>query len=187
MIIFIDGWQGSGKTTLIENCKYKHGRFPFNQYLNKFDLDINDLQITKDLAILFTSQFIKDNVILDRGPFSTIYYSLKEDRYGKDTPLQMMKFMKELREYNNCQFVWIFKTNDNSLQPRKHNDGFDYLNDDEDPNKEKLLQSIFDTAQNLGIMIHTFEVDFSLKEKDNVKRFNDFLEGIIYEYNRNKN
>ena len=185
MVIFIDGWQNTGKSTLIENCKYKHSRFPFNQYLDLLDLknDINGYQLGKDLGILFLSNFLKDPLVLDRGPFSTIFYSLKEKRYGENTELILAKFLKELTNYKNCRFVFVVKKNETNPQERIHNDGFDYLNDDKDPEKEKLLKEIVKAAQNYGIKIYIFENDYSLSLKTNYHRFNDFLEGIFDEYN----
>ena len=186
MIIFIDGYQNTGKTTLIKNCKYKHGRFPFNQYLELFKgaMDINGYQLTKDLGICFMSQFVKDNIILDRGPLSTIFYSLKENRYGHATPAVMTKFVSALKEYKNCRYVFVKKINDKTQEKRIHNDGFDYLDDDNDEKKDELLNQMVVASEIAGLKIYIFENDFSLSLKQNFHRFNDFLEGIINEHDR---
>ena len=184
MFIFIDGFQTSGKSTLINNCKYKHRRFPFNQYLDLFPLDLNTFQITKDLAILFLAEAVKDNIVFDRGPFSTIFYSLKEDRFGKDTTKIVRRFLGQLKEFPNCEFVFVKKINETEVIKREHNDGFDYLNDDDDPQKDVLLDSIIYEAEKVGIKIHIFENDFSISLKQNYHRFNDLLEELIDEHDR---
>ena len=187
MIIFIDGFQNCGKTTLIENCQYQHDRFPFNQYLDKFNLNINTYQITKDLAILFGLQFVKDNIIFDRGPFSTVYYSLKEKRYNDNTPKIIFDFLKEISKYNNISYVFVKKINDNKNIKREHNDGFDYLNDDWDLQKEYTFDVMVYLAKSAGIKINVFYNDFSKSIEENQKRFNQLLGEIIHEHNRNKN
>ena len=188
MNIFIDGFQNTGKTTLIENCKFKHNRFPFNQYLEEFNLSnnrdcLNGFQIGKDLGILFGLQYSKQNVIFDRGPFSTIFYSLKEMRFNENTTTILIKFISELKKYENCKYVFVKKINSKGEEKRNHQDGFDYLNDDEDQEKEKLLEQIIFTAKKFGVEINIFENDFSLSLKTNYHRFNDFLEGLLNEYN----
>lgn len=185
MIIFIDGYQNTGKTTLINNCKYKHGRFPFNQYLEKLSMNINDYQITKDLGICFTAQFVKDNVVLDRGPLSTVFYSLKENRYGTLTDEIMYNFLNCIKNHKGFEFVWVKKINNDNQIQREHNDGFDYLNDDNDENKEQTLKRMLNICDKLNIKVHIFEVDFSKKLKQNYHAFNNFLEELFNEHNRN--
>lgn len=183
MVVFVDGFQSCGKTTLIDGCKYKHNRFPFNQYMDMFELsDINGFQLGKDLGILFALQYTKENVVFDRGPFSTVFYSLKENRYGDKTPELMTKFVSELKSFKNCAYVFVVKKNAPKDYFRFRGDGFDYLNDEDDPEKEGLLNAIVLQAKSLGIKIHLFENDFSEKVKQNLHRFNDLLEGLMNEH-----
>ena len=185
MNIFIDGFQNTGKSTLIDNCNFKHNRFPFNQYMDEFSLDINTYQIGKDLGILFGLQYNEEPVIFDRGPFSTIFYSLKENRYGNKTIEIVFKFLKEIATFKNCRFVWIKKINNKESIIREHNDGFDYLDDENDLEKDKLLDQIIQMAESVGIKLYIFENDFSISLKENYHRFNNLLGELINEYNRN--
>lgn len=187
MIIFVDGYQNVGKSEMVDNCKYKHNRFPFNQYLDELKLDLNNYQLGKDLGMVFMSNFIKDNVILDRGPLSTVFYSLKENRYGDKTVEMMIRFLEQIKPYKNCRFVWVNKINDNDQLPRIHEDGFDYLDDDHDNKKEETFVFMLKLLDYVGIDVHIFENDFSVKLKQNYHRFNNFLEGLINEHHRNKN
>ena len=184
MIIFIDGFQNTGKSTLINNCKYKHSRFPFNQYLDELPMNLNTYQFGKDFGICFAAQFIKDNVVLDRGPLSTVFYSLKENRFGENTLDMVFKFLQLIKQNKGYKFVWLKKINDNGIE-RKHDDGFDYLDDDNDEKKEEIFTQMMNLCAYVGIKVHVFTVDFSKKEKQNFHLFNDFLEGLFNEHNRN--
>lgn len=184
MVIFVDGFQNVGKSTLIDNCKYRHNRFPFNQYMDMFELkDINGFQIGKDLGILFGLQYAKDTVVFDRGPFSTIFYSLKEKRYGDKTEEMMFKFMSELKNYQNARYVFVKKKNADPGFVRNHGDGFDYLDDERDEGKDALLDSILGAAKKAGLEVKVFENDFSIKIKRNIHKFNDLLEELSNEHN----
>lgn len=189
MNIFVDGFQNTGKTTLIEKSDFKFNRFPFNQYLDLFELksqdNLNAYQIAKDLGILFGLQYNKENVIFDRGPFSTIFYSIKENRYGEKTLELMMKFLKEISKFKNCKYVFVVKKNEDKSIKREHNDGFDYLNDDEDQEKYKLLDYIVNAAKSFGIEISIFTTDFAKPLEDNIYYFNRLLGELTNEYNRN--
>lgn len=183
MIIFVDGFQNTGKTTLLDNCKYKHDRFPFNQYLDKFGLnaEINGFQIGKDLGILFGLQFTNENIVFDRGPLSTIFYSLKEDRYGKDTAKVIVKFLIELKKYPNCKYIFVKKINDPKQVERNHSDGFDYLDDDNDPEKDNILDMMRNICYHQIDMV-IFENDFSDTIEHNSERFNALLEVLMDEH-----
>lgn len=185
MIVYVDGFQNCGKTTLLEHCNYKHSRFPFNEYLYKFDLtdDLNTFQLTKDLGIVFAGQFITDNIVLDRGPLSTAFYSLKEKRFGDKTGQVIFSFLKEIAQYQSRAFVFVKKINDNNPVKRMHRDGFDYLNDDEDTEKDKTLNEMIYLARSANIKVVIFENDFSKSIEENCTNFNKLIEDIINEYN----
>ena len=189
MIVFVDGFQNTGKTSLIEGCSYLHNRFPFNQYLEDYDLlnkkeELNGFQLAKDLGILFASRYIKHNVVFDRGPFSTIFYSLKENRYDDNTPEVIMKFLVEISKFENCEYVFVTKKNEKQNNKREHNDGFDYLDDDNDLEKENILENIIKASKLIGIKLHIFENDFSKSLQQNIEDFNKFLRGLENEHNR---
>lgn len=193
MNIFIDGYQNVGKTQMLEKCKYKHTRFPFNQYLDKFNLktkeELNGFQIGKDLGILFTLSQVQSKEILlfDRGPFSTLYYSLKEKRWKKGVD-QFNDFLGELTKFKGCAYIFVVKINSQSLE-REHNDGFDYLNDEQDPQKFHNLEVLQQMALTWGLPFYIFENDFSKPIDVNVDRFNEFVKNVVrelvHEHNRN--
>ena len=182
MVIFVDGFQSCGKTTLISNCRYEHARFPFNQHLSALGIpDLTGFQLGKDLGIMFALQGRYDPLVLDRGPFSTIFYSLKECRHGEKTPIIMARFLKELASYKGFRYVFVTKKNA-PVSERKRGDGFDYLDDDSDKNKEKLLEDMVREARAAGIKIEIFENDFSMQAKRNSRRFNALLERLAHEH-----
>lgn len=186
MNIFTDGFQNTGKSTILDKCDLKHNRFSFNEYLDLFELkeQMNGFQIGKDLGILFALQYNKENIIFDRGPFSSIFYSLKENRFGDKTPEILTKFLSEISKFKNCRFIWVIKKNDKDKKERKHNDGFDYLDDDNDPQKDEILKVMVSEAKKFGITLHIFENDFSYSIDYNVDKFNKLLEELTNEYNR---
>lgn len=189
MTIFVDGFQNTGKTTLINGCKYRHNRFPFNQYLDLFGLgkeDMNGFQLAKDLGIMFGLQYSKETLVLDRGPFSTVFYSLKENRYGDKTAETMMAFLKEISSFKGFGYVFVVKKNAPLSLERKHGDGFDYLDDENDVSKLALLESIVEAAKKIGIEVKIFENDFSLKIKQNLHKFNKLIEELSNEHYGNK-
>lgn len=184
MNIFVDGFQNTGKTTLLEGSKYNSCRFPFNQYLDAFNLktkeELNGFQIGKDLGILFALNYSTTDIqLFDRGPFSTLYYSLKENRWDGDM-IRFNNFLSVLAKAKNCRYVFVYKRNGEGIT-REHNDGFDYLNDDEDPNKYGDLERIRYLAAKKGIKLYLFENDFSQSIEENVKRFDNLIETIIRE------
>lgn len=186
MIIFVDGFQNTGKTTLIAGSNRIYDRFPFNQYLTGYELEgkkeeLNGFQLGKDLGILFALKYTNYDLVFDRGPFSTIFYSLKENRYGDQTIDVLARFIMDIKDYKNYKYIFVVKKN-NKLTERKHNDGFDYLNDDLDENKEKILKDIMNTCKLFKIDIRIFENDFSKSVEDNQKEFNKLLEEMIDEH-----
>lgn len=188
MNIFIDGFQNVGKTTLLDNSKYKHLRFPFDVYVHDFDLkdpqSLNGFQLGKDLGMLFGLS-VTDNrniTLFDRGPFSTIYYSLKEDRWTKRKYVE--NFLKHIKSFKDNIFVFVTKINDETNIKREHNDGFDYLDDDNEKSKDYYLGYLQGIANLHEIDLRFFENDFSKPIEENIERFNNFLEQVMYEHNR---
>lgn len=183
MIVFVDGFQSCGKTTLISRCKHISNRFPFNQYLDLFELeDLKGFQIAKDLGIMFGLQYAKADIVLDRGPLSTIFYSLKERRYGDKTEETMMKFLKEVASFKGFRYVFLKKKNAKPSGPRMHGDGFDYMNDDGDAEKDEILAAIVSDAKRFGMRVEVFENDFSSSIESNSRRFNDMIERLMDEH-----
>ena len=190
MNIFIDGFQNVGKTTLIQQSKYKHFRFPFDTYINDFDLkdpeSLNGFQLGKDLGMLFALDTMEKNSvrIFDRGPFSTIYYSVKENRWK--TNKYANNFLNHIKIFKDNIFVFVTKINDSLNLKREHNDGFDYLDDDKEYSKDYYLGYLEGLAYLNGIKLYFFENDFSKSIEENVERFNTFIGQLIYEHNGNQ-
>ena len=191
MNVFVDGFQNTGKTTLLEKSKYKCNRFPFNQYLDEFNLtskeELNGFQIAKDLGILFGLSFSRsqETILFDRGPFSTLYYSLKDNRWSKNID-NYKNFAKEISKFRNMIYIFVIKINNYNENERSHNDGFDYLQDDGDPNKFRYLEMIQSFARSAGIELYIFENDYSKSIEENVEKFDNYVGGLVREYNRNK-
>lgn len=111
-IFFIDGPQMSGKSTLIEFLeKTTNGlvyKFDFSEFFKNFNLDkskdIWGFQIGKDFAILSLLEKInsKQKIFIDRGPFSSIYYSLLFNREKEEIVLKYFDYLKKYK------FSYIF-------------------------------------------------------------------------------
>lgn len=184
MIFIIDGLQQSGKSTLISYSKLTKYRFPFDKINSDFNFneqELNGFQIGKDLGILEFLKFVKKDLILDRGPFATLYYSLKLNRWENFYKTSNL-FFRYLKQYNCC-YILIEKINDTKNKVRNKNDGFDFLNDN--PNDVIFYNRIKTLFEQNNIKLNIFKNDFSKSIKENSKNFNDFLKRLKDEYNRN--
>lgn len=201
MILFIDGQQLSGKSTLISelcnNNSWESYRFPFDTYVNTFKLNdiksINGFQIAKDLGILFALNACKpkNNIVFDRGPLSTIYYSLLTKRMNSE---QIDEFFKELEKYPDFVYVFVKKSNfDNKIiGVREKNDGFDDIenidfNYNQEIYKEMSINTIVDLAHKHKLRYFIFYNNFNLSPEENAERLKFALKGLDYEYIRSKN
>lgn len=185
MVFIVEGLQNVGKSSLIKALKYKTDRFSFNEYLDEFKLntygELNAFQIGKDLGILFGLNFLskEEIVILDRGPISTMFYSIKEARkLSKEGTLPF--FLNEIHKFKNIHYICVNKINDKFKNKRNKKDGFDYLNDNElDKYNFKLLE---ETLIKSGLKIYHFNNDFSKSIEENAKQLEILIEDIINEH-----
>ena len=178
MFIFIDGFQNVGKTTLIKNSGYNDYRFGFVKYLDIFNLkdknSLNGFQIGKDLGMLYLSDFcFKDkDIILDRGPLSTFYYSIKENRWKNESYIN--NYLKEVSNFKNIRFIWVTKINDKEHIRRNKNDGFDFINDDNE-NYENRIKDLKNYCNKYNIRFDVFENDYSKTIVENCMRFKKII------------
>lgn len=178
-IIFVDGSQGVGKSTLIDGiCSkfpiYKY-KFPFSEYTKTFNLtDRNSLkgfQLGKDLASLYflSREGIssKYSQIIDRGPLSSVYYSLTTGRMSID---EVEEFFKIISEYSD-KFSFILVVSNTPVEfIRDKKDGFDELKSKEvDP--EGALEIIVNLANKYGVRVKVFRNNFSESIENNSYRF----------------
>ena len=176
-IVFIDGSQCVGKTTLIEGLTnrtpVKVLKFPFADYTKLFNLsdDIRGFQLGKDLSALY---FISNSdlgvdypVVVDRGPLSTAYYSLTTGRMSLE---EIDSLFKVLSGYSDkFSFVLVTAKNQKPIE-RIRNDGFDELKSSEiDP--EKAVSVIKELADKHRVPVKFFENDFSVEISDNIRKF----------------
>lgn len=180
MFIFIDGFQNVGKTTLITESGYKDYRFGFVKYIDSFDLkdknSLNGFQIGKDFGMLFLSNhcYRDKNLIIDRGPLSTLYYSVKEKRWPSEE--YMNKYLEELSSYKNIRFIWVTKINDNTHNRRNRNDGFDFINDDSE-DYEARIRELQEYCRKYEIRFDVFLNDYSKDIRSNCRSFRRLIEG----------
>lgn len=178
-IVFVDGSQGVGKSTLISGLStltptYVY-KFPFSDYSKAFNLkskeSLKGFQLGKDLATLYfmgkayTVQPYPQ--VVDRGPLSTAYYSLTTGRMTEAEVEEFFKIMSEMVEH--FSFVFIKPKNQtNFIRDKK--DGFDRLKALEvDP--DKAIETIVLLAKKYRIPLKVFENDFSVDIKKNVNNF----------------
>ena len=193
MIVFIDGEQLSGKSTLIDVLSKEYGfisnRFPFDLHVNHFKLNEKDLlngfQIGKDLGILFALNAIspKNDFVFDRGPFSTIYYSLLDSRMTNE---QILSFADEMSNYD---FTYVFVRGINqhkSLSNRTKEDGFDNLKEMEISEGEGVCLLLEELANKYKLKYLTFYNDFSLSPEQNASNLVRLLKEIENEHTRSR-
>lgn len=193
MIVFIDGEQLSGKSTLIDilskEYRFISNRFPFDLHVNHFKLNEKDLlngfQIGKDLGILFALGAIspKNNFVFDRGPFSTIYYSLLDNRMSNE---QILSFADEMSKYD---FIYVFVkgiNQHNSLKIRAKKDGFDDLKEKEISEGDAITFLLQQLAEKYHLKYLTFYNDFSLPPEKNASNLIRLLKEIENEHIRSR-
>ncbi len=180
MIIFIDGIQLSGKTTLIkefEKININNYKFDFSKYTSKFNLkkkDLKGFQLGKDLSLLSFLKTINKDLIIDRGIYSSIYYSLIYKRMSKKDILKILDVISE--EFNEFIYIFIFNKNSQNII-RNKKDGFDNL--DKTIDYETLL-FINNESKKRNIKFTLFINDFNLSIEENFKTLRD----VIYEHIR---
>lgn len=184
MVIFVDGFQNTGKTTLVENSSFPHDSFPFTENIQALGLDTKHIpgyQLGKDLGMLFAFSKMDKNLLIDRGPLSSILYSLKEMRFEEETFSVLRSFADILAKEKNAKFIFVTKS---GMAPtkREHHDGFDYLDDDNDPNMRKYLSQLQEILDEAGVRVTFFTNDFSKSEKENSIRFDSIVRKIFYEH-----
>ena len=186
-VIFIDGPQLSGKSTLIQGLANKYGwkvyKFPFSRYSSELELstkeELKGFQLGKDLASMYWIKSLgmaSDEVILiDRGPFSSIYYSLTEGRMSNEL---VHRFIRELSEFGN-NFTYIFVTANGRPGDlvRNKEDGFDGLDKSEENIEAICSLSSMAFWNNLNLKL--FVNDFSVSIEENLNNLIKIVEEVL--------
>lgn len=180
MVIFIDGPQLSGKTTLIEGVKRatKKLKFPFGEIskdlgFSNQELVLKGFQVGKDLsALYFISSLVdkeKGDLLVDRGPFSSIYYSLAK---GRMTLKEVADFSEKVAEFGrDFRYIFVLPKNRPSMRRDKF-DGFDGLDSFIDPVAPHFIKVVADINR---LDYRLFFNDFSKPIEENVKEFENFI------------
>ena len=178
-ILFVDGSQGVGKSTLISGISSRTPtlvhKFPFSEYSKTFSLSSNEslkgFQLGKDLATLYfmgRSYYPQPYPqLVDRGPFSTAYYSLTTGRMTKPEVELFLEAVSKMSEH--FSFVFVRSVNQADFS-RNKGDGFDHLKSTE-VGQDEALEFMVNTAKKYKIPLKVFDNDFSVSIKNNVDRF----------------
>ena len=175
MAIFIDGPQQSGKTTLINliksNGNYGVYKFEFGKYSKEFNLhtkqELASFSLGKDLAMVqILPNLVDGNLLVDRGPLSTAYYSIVENRL----PINLiLKFLRIVKEYSSDHgFIFIRPKNRPKLAARNKDDGFDKGFEEDEDHFIQLVNLIKEAG--LGDRVLFFENDFNYSPEENASR-----------------
>lgn len=187
MLVFFDGPQQSGKSSLIEElAKIGFGKglkFPFSKYTQEYgfilDHEIKGFQIGKDMATLYYLSNLpqpKENYLMDRGPLSTLFYSLTHNRLDA---VELSNLSKEINEYQKkgqIKFVFVVPKNRPKLSRFKL-DGFDGL--DLDNRLKSDLNQFYRFAEYHNLNFIKFENNFSKPIEENAKALAEILFGEI--------
>lgn len=187
MIIFFDGPQQSGKSSLIsELSKIGFGKglkFPFSKYTQEYgfilDQGLKGFQIGKDMATLYYLSSLpqpEENYLMDRGPLSTLFYSLTHSRLDAVELSNLSKEVNYYQKLGNIKFVFIVPKYRPKLI-RDKLDGFDGL--DLDNRLKSDLNQFYKFAEYHNLDFIKFENDFSKPIEENAKRLAEILWGDI--------
>ena len=180
MILFIDGPQGVGKSTLIdylvENCNFKKYKFDFSKYSQAFKIKQNsqlkNYQIGKDFATLYWLKELansNENIVIDRGVMSSIYYSHCFKRM-KDK--EILTYFDLLEDFKEFKFLFLLpKKRTNFIRSKE--DGFDSL-DSNDYNME-TVDFMINEASNRDLDFDTFYNNFTKSIEENGERLKNYL------------
>lgn len=185
MIVFIDGPQLVGKSTLIDYIKKFYNyedvlKFEFGKFSKEFEIFTNEelrsFQIGKDFASLYylneLEKFTSNhNFLIDRGIMSSIYYSLS---LGRMTPRDILKVFDYLENFKNFKFIFIVSSHSNNKE-RIKKDGFDKLPKELDVD---VLNFMKEECEKRNINFHIFTNDFEYSIAYNGENLEELLECI---------
>lgn len=186
MLIEISGMQKAGKSTLIEGLTFNHRmyKFPMGGVCKEFGVKPTwELQIAKDISTMELYKQLLDVIhddhlptIADRGPLSTIFYTLLFNRASEE---DVEKFIKYLSQYPFWWPVWTEGINQPEIT-REKTDGFDSLQDGLDPNQVKIIkQKMFGLLTKYGIPYTIYYNDFAKPISENQELFASMILEVI--------
>ena len=184
MLIEISGMQKAGKSTLIEGLTFNFNlyKFPMGGVCKQFGIKPTwEMQIAKDISTLeFYSQVVKiseaDDIptITDRGPLSTIFYSILFKRASLD---QIKEFVKYLANYRtDWRPIWIEGVNQPNMLGRSKADGFDTLQDGLDMiDVVDARETMLSILNENDITVHLLYNNFKNSIKENQEMFQEAI------------
>lgn len=186
MKIIFDGPQQVGKTTILNILKdemkkeTKIIKFPFSEVVKSHQLLQTDkfmslLQIGKDEMLLTLSSLISDksyNIFIDRGPMSSLYYSLTLNR-----EININRYITMINELTKQGFVFIFiySLNKNVMMSRNKKDKFDSLENviTDAKRDEALIKMMHFFEENSSIVF--IDNDFTKPVYDNLTKLKGYI------------
>lgn len=185
MLIEISGMQKAGKSTLIEGLTFNFNlyKFPMGPVCKHFCIKPTwEMQIAKDISTLeFYSQVVKlseaDDIptISDRGPLSTIFYSILFNRTRLDNVKDFVKFLAS-NYPTDWRPVWVECVNQPDTVGRMKNDGFDDLQTDLDQVKVvEARETMFNILNENHIHPTVFCNNFELGVEKSQENFNSCI------------
>lgn len=184
-VIFVDGSQMVGKSTLLEGLSKKYGlkvyKFPFSKYATLMNFgkeDLRGFQVGKDFSALYWLGQISElggTILVDRGPMSTAYYSLACNRMSHQ---QIETFISSLSGFGS-NFIYLFitaKNRPNDLN-RNKNDGFDNLREGE--SEAGVLELLKKASKKANINFIHFENDFDISINSNLEKLCNLIGGEL--------
>lgn len=180
MIITVCGLQLVGKSTVLEPLfnEYKHYKFPTGKICKTMDINITwEFQVAKDIAMLDIFSKEKDVILLDRGPLSTIFYSLLFKRTSEENIRNYVHSM--LKSYSNVwRPIWI-KSFGAPLLERKKSDNFDNLQVGLTENDYKEAEiKMWELLSEAEIKAWCITNNFREPISENQRRFSDLIHDI---------
>lgn len=179
MILFIDGPQGAGKSTLIDYLKkynFKSYKFDFSKYSQAFKIKQNsqlkNYQIGKDFATLYWLKELansNENIVIDRGVMSSIYYSHHFKRMNEKEIITYFDLLEDFKEF---KFLFLLPKKRGEFIRNKE-DGFDSLDSNE--YDSDTIDFMITKANERDIDFDIFYNNFTKSIEENGERLKNYL------------
>lgn len=175
-MIIVEGPRNCGKSYLISNIifkrMFKKYKFSFADFDRSFRFDESaavNFAMGKDFQILKLAQdkMLKDGILMDRGPISSIVYGLLNGRMDMDFADELIKEIIKLLKCSGIHIIYVYGKNPIE---RKNKDKWDEM---EYGKQKQMYDTIFSKIESCYFLNKTsFENKFN---SESILSFNKLI------------